>query len=224
MPLIKGMNDGGGSSNTEASGEDYFGEIGLLAGMTSIIADQYTWTANDGNFGETCTTTESLNQFASTAAGISYIGFNLPNTYSRVLTSVYGRGSGFIQIATSTGPITGAADIGTSYLFSSDSAGFNSELIQRNFAIDTVIQTNTNLFQQSGPDQGSWGFASYIKGASPPAVGDQRCYTRNSMEQWFPVVIDNDAKDSHSGFRAVVLRVETGGARFTLPFSVWAGN
>jgi hypothetical protein len=221
MPLVKGMENGSTGSST---GEDYFGEIGLLDGMTQVFADVYTWTAYDGNFGETCTTTESLNQFASTAAGISYIGFNLPGTFPRVLVSVYGRGSGFIQIATATGSINAGADLQTSYIWSSDSAGVASDLIQRTFAAEVVLQTNTNIFQPSGPDQGSWGFASYIKGASPPAVGDQRCYTRNSMEQWWPVVMDTNAIDSHAAFRSVVLRTETGGARFTLPFSVWVGN
>jgi len=220
-PIFLGVRPG---ATEYATGETYFNEIGLLDGMTKFIGDVYTWTPFTGNFGETCTTTESLNQFASTAAGISYIGFNLDNTYSRVLISVYGRGSGFIQVAAATSAVNAAADLQTSYVFSSDSGGNNSELIQRTFAAEAILQTNTNVFQPSGADQGSWGFAAYLKGASPPAIGDQRCYTRNTMEQWYPVCIDNDSIDSHAAFRSVVLRTETGGARFTLPFSVWVGN
>lgn len=221
MPIFLGVRPGG----TEyATGETFFSEIGLLDGMTPYISDVFDWTVPTGNFGEVCTQNLSLAQFASTAAGISYIGFNLDDTYSRVLVSVYGRGSGFIQIAAQTSAVNAAVDLGTSYVFSSDSAGLDSELIQRTGAVDTTLQSNTNIFQQSNPDQGSWGFAAYIKGASPPAVGEQKCFTRNSMEQWWPVVEDTSAIDTHAAFRSVILRTETGGARFTLPFSVWVGN
>jgi hypothetical protein len=220
-PIFLGVRPG---ANEYATGETFFSEIGLLDGMTPYISDIFEWTTPDGNFGEVCTINQSVAQFASTAAGISYIGFNLDATYSRVLISVYGRGSGFIQAAAQTSAINAAADLATSYVFSSDSGGLNSELIQRTFAVDVSLQSNTNIFQPSGSDQGSWGFAAYFKGASPPAVGEQHCYTRNTTEQWWPVVDDTDAIDSHAGFRSVVLRTETGGARFTLPFSVWVGN
>lgn len=220
MPLVKGMEDTSRTSSTT----DYFEEIGLLDGMTPYITDIYTWTPFDGNFGEVCTTTQSLNQFADTGAGISYIGFNLDATYSRVFTCVYGRGDGFIQIGTQSTAVNAASDISTSYIFSMETPGADSNLYRRVLALDTTLQTNPNVFQASSADTGSWGLATYIEGASPPAVGNQQCFTRNTMEQWWPVAIDNDAIDSNAAFRSVILRVRTGGARFTLPFCVWVGN
>jgi len=209
---------------TSIATTDYFEEIGLLDGMTPLFSSEYVWPPFDGNFGEVCTTTESLNQFADTGAGISYIGFNLDNTYSRVFTLVYGRGDGFIQIGTQTSAVNAASDISTSYIFSMETPGADSNLIQRTGAVDTTLQTNPNIFQGSTADTGSWGLATYIKGASPPAIGDQRCYTRNTTEQWWPVNTDADSIDTHAAFRSVILRVRTGGARFTLPFCVWVGN
>ena len=220
MPIFLGERDATAAS---ATGIDYFKAIGLLDGMHEFIGDTITWTPFDGNFGLVSTTDETVNQFAA-GAGASYIGWNLDAVYSKVFISVYGRGATDLDLVAQAGPINAAVDVDSCYIGRTSTSGNDSTLVRKILGIETVLQTNTNFFQNTVDDQGDYGFAFFVEGASAPAIGDQRFYTRNSMAQFWPLVKDTDSQDPVDDFRSVALRIANGGGRFVLPFTVWVGN